>query len=230
VIARILDNVAGRGAVSNAGGVLTIQRNATDSANFSAQLVNDEILSSIQLSEAVDRVSIVHSGAVVTLSDQPAPLQVGRQIAYLARISATSGDSGQVSLEPDTITEGLTMVVLPRILDRDRVMLRLAVSITDAQEPFAEFGEGGSGGDGTGLVIQLPEVNTTGFLQNAFMHSGETMVLAGFERKQDSSSESGMPGGLWTGGDRATNRSRNITVLLLTTEILPEDGMTVINN
>ncbi len=217
---------------SSAEGLTTVlRRNKVGSPDYVAAASQDDIFSSLNLSEEIDRISIVHSGAVVTLSDQPAPLQVGRQIAYLERVSSTSGDGGgQVSLEPGTVNEGLTMIALPRIVEKDRIMLRLSVAITDAQEPFATFGQGGEDGGGAddALVIQLPEIETTGFLQNAVLRSGETMVLAGFERKQNSSNDTGTPGGLWTGGDRGTSRSRNLTVLLLTAEILPEDPMTIV--
>jgi type IVB pilus formation R64 PilN family outer membrane protein len=220
-IAAILDNVPGNAVMNNAGSVITISRNDPGSASFNPALANDELVSQLQLSEEIQRVSIAHSGAVVTLSDQPAPLQIGRQIAYLERVSSTAGDASQVSLEPGTVNEGLTMIALPRILDRDRILMRLSVSITDAEEPFATF----TSGD---LAIQLPEISTTGFLQNAYINSGETMILAGFERDQNSYDDTGAPGGLWTGGTRNTTRSRNVSVLLLTAEILPADGMTVI--
>jgi len=74
----------------------------------------------------------------------------------------------------------------------------------------------------------LPEVETTGFLQNAVMTSGETLVLAGFEKQQDSASDTGSPGSFLFGGTRSTVRSRELTILLLTTEILPEEPITVI--
>lgn len=220
-IAQILDNVAGTSVLNAGGGTLTVRRNDLGAASGVPALANDEITTSLQLSEQVERVSISHSGAVVTLSDQPAPLQVGRQIAYLERVSSTAGDAGQVSLEPGTVNEGLTMIALPRILDRDRILMRLSVSITQAEEPFELFESGD-------LAIQLPEIATTGFLQNAYINSGETMVLAGFERNQNSYEDAGVPGGLWTGGSRGTTRSRNISVLLLTAQILPTDGLTII--
>lgn len=222
IIASILRNNFLSVNVSEDGFSTILQRNKPGSPDYDAAFSADDLMAELQLSEEIERISIVHSGAVVTLSDQPAPLQVGRQIAYLERISSTTGDAGgQVSLEPGTVNEGLTMIAIPRIVERDRVLLRLSIAITDAQEPFATFGA-------DDLVIQLPEIETTGFLQNAVLHSGETLVLAGFERKQDSSNDIGVPGGLFTGGTRATNRSRNLTVLLLTTQILPEDPMTIV--
>lgn len=168
-----------------------------------------------------NRVSLAHSGAVVTLSDQSAPLQVGRQVSYLERISASTGDGGgSTSLEPGQVDLGLAMNILPRVIDRDRILLRLAVSITDAPEPFAEFASGGQ-------TIQLPEVETTGFLQNAVLAAGETLVLSGFERRENSYEKEGLPGPFWTGGDEDFNTKREMSVLLITAEILPEDPVTV---
>jgi hypothetical protein len=60
------------------------------------------------------------------------------------------------------------------------------------------------------------------------MTSGETLVLAGFEKNLNSSSEDGTPGTWLLGGSNETNRSREMTVLMLTSEILPEEPITVI--
>lgn len=183
---------------------------------------SDRLITEFRANKGIERASVVHSGALVTLSDQPAPLQVGRQISYVKRTSTTSGDTGgSVSLEPGTINTGLMMTILPRIVEGNRILMRVSLAVTDAQQPFATFSSGGTS-------VQLPEVETTGFLQNAVMTSGETLVLAGFEKNLNSSSEDGAPG-LWAlGGHRDTNRSREITVLLLTSEILPEEPITVI--
>lgn len=183
----------------------------------------DEVAGLIEASEEVNRVSLSNSGAVVTLSDIPAPLQIGRTIAFLERITATSGDAGNISLEPGEINVGLTMNVLPRVIQRDKVLLKLAVGITDAQTPFQEINVGE-------LRIQLPEIATTGFLQNAVLSKGEMLVLAGFERNQASLNDSGTPGGLFTGGTRAVGRSREVTVLLITADVLPEDPLTIVGN
>lgn len=203
-------------------GVLKAPLDATDQTN----IASDRLITELRANKGVDRASVVHSGALVTLSDQPAPLQVGRQISYLKRTSSTGGDSGSsVSLEPGTINTGLMMTILPRIVEQNRILMRISVAITDAQQPFATFGAG----SGTSAVsIQLPEVETTGFLQNAVMTSGETLVLAGFEKNLNSSSENGAPGTWLLGGSNETSRSRELTVMLLTSEILPEEPITVI--
>lgn len=185
------------------------------------QADTDEISSIFEASEDIQRVSLSNSGAVVTLSDIPAPLQIGRTVAYLERVSSSSGDDGNVSLEPGELSLGLTMNVLPRVIQRDKILLRLAVGITDAQQPFDDISIGE-------LRIQLPEVSTTGFLQNAVLSKGETLVLAGFEKNQTALDDEGAPGGLWTGGQRLSERTREVTVLLITAEVLPEEPLVVI--
>ena len=186
----------------------------------------DRLVATFKASDKIDRASVVHSGAIVTLSDQPAPLQVGKQISYLKRTSSTTGDTGgSVSLEPGTVNTGLMMTILPRIVEGDKILMRLSVSITDAQEPFATF----TAPDGS-ASIQLPEVETTGFLQNAVVTSGETLVLAGFEKNLSSSTNQGTPYLPILGGSKTTDRDREITVMMITSEILPEDPITVIDN
>lgn len=179
------------------------------------------VLAALNASETVQRASIVHSGSIVTLSDQPAPLQVSRQIAYLARVSSSGGDAASVSLEPDVIETGLFMSVLPRIVEDDRILMRLSVAITDADPNFRQFGT-------DAIQIELPEVETTGFLQNAVVGNGETLVLAGFEKRSDSKTDNKTPFGFWLGGTRNTNQGRELLVLLINSRILPEQPLTVI--
>ncbi|NBX66762.1 MAG: hypothetical protein EBQ96_07190 [Proteobacteria bacterium] len=186
------------------------------------EIEEDRLSSELSALKIVERVSIAHSGALVTLSDQPAPLQVGRQTTYLARVSSTSGDggSGSTSLEPGTVNTGLLMTVLPRIVEQNKILMRLSIAITELQSL-----ETASSG---GVEIQTPEISTTGFLQNAVLTSGETMVLAGFEKNDNMSNENGSPGSWALGGTKEGNRSREVSIMMITAEILPEDPITVI--
>ena len=180
-----------------------------------------DVTAAISASKGVQRVNIVHSGSLVTLSDQPAPLQVSRQIAYLERVSSSGGDTASVSLEPGTVDVGLFMTVLPRIVDNDRILMRLSIAITDADRNFRTFGT-------DELQIELPEVDTTGFLQNAVMGDGETMVLAGFEKSTNSLAGDTNPFGYLFGGSQSTTRGREMLVLLINSRILPQQPITVI--
>ncbi len=180
--------------------------------------VKDSVQGVIEALATSGKISIVHTGTVITLSDQPAPLQVARQRTYIARTSASaSGDSSSSSLEPGTVEEGLTMNVLPRVIEKNRVLLRVGLGITQIRD-IVNF----TSGD---LTIQLPDLDTTGFLQNIVLSGGETLVMSGFERDRSTRNKSGTgsPSFMWFGGEDDTERGRNVTVLLLTADILPED-------
>ena len=177
-----------------------------------------------ELSAISNNVSVDYTGTLVTLSDQPAPLQVSTKTTYVARVtSSSSGDTNSsTSLEPGTIDAGLNMNVLPRVIAQDKVMLRVAIGLTDLVSN-ASFVSGES-------TIQLPVVDATGFLQNTVLQSGETLVLAGFEKKTGKDSEEGL-GTSWNifgGGSQNYGKSREVRVLIITATILPEDPIVVL--
>lgn len=208
-------------------GVLKAPEGPSETNTTSGGLLNeieeDRLLSELRALKEVENAAISHSGALVTLSDQPAPLQVGREVHYLASTSSTTGDSGgSTSLNPDTVNLGLMMTVLPRIVEQNRILMRVSIAITDAQRPFQTFTAGGSS-------VQLPEVSTTGFLQNAVLTSGETMVLAGFEKDESALTTEGSPVvPFLSGGQQASNKLREVTIMMISAEILPEDPVSVI--
>lgn len=203
--------VTGSNNVSN-GLSLSILKNPTG-AN-----TNGDLTAALEANAGIERASIVHSGTLVTLSDQPAPLQVARQIAFLERVT---GSDTSVSLEPGVVDVGLFMTVLPRIVEDDRILMRLSIAITDADPNFRRFGT-------TEVQIELPELETTGFLQNAVLGNGETMVLAGFEKRSSSLNESGNPFSSLFGGRSTSSRARELLVLVINARILPEQPVTVI--
>ncbi len=229
IIKRAFDQASLRSVGTATAGVTIGVLKAPDSAGGvgttadSTAIDSDRLLTAFKADKEVKKASVVHSGALVTLSDQPAPLQVGRQISYVKRVSSSGTDSTGTSLEAGTINTGLMMTVLPRIVDGNKILMRVSAAITSTDKVIPTFASGG-------VTIQLPEIDTTGFLQNAVMTSGETMVLAGFEKNDNASTNDGTPDAFLLGGTKASSRSREITVLVLTAEILPEDPITVIGN
>ncbi|MBU6235865.1 MAG: hypothetical protein KGQ41_08470 [Alphaproteobacteria bacterium] len=225
IIERAFDHASLRTVGDGTNGLsIGILKSTLDTGQAS-EITEDRLVSQLQALKSVERAAVSHSGALITLSDQPAPLQVGRQVSYLARTSSTTGDTGgSVSLEPDTLNLGLMMTVLPRIVEQNKILMRVSIAITDAPRELTTFESGDT-------RIQLPEVSTTGFLQNAVLTSGETMVLAGFQKDEDSSTEDGAPiVPFIAGGEKAANKLREVTIMLITAEILPEDPISVVNN
>jgi type IVB pilus formation R64 PilN family outer membrane protein len=213
------------GAIQNAIGDYSIGSDG-NSDGLSLSIIQDSNVGNnlsavLEASEGIERVNVVHSGSLVTLSDQPAPLQVGRQIAFLERVSASGDDSGSVSLEPGVIDVGLFMTVLPRIVEDEKILMRLSIAITSADPNFRTFGSGD-------VQIELPEIDTTGFLQNAVVSNNETMVIAGFEKRQNDLSTTTNPISALLGSSNNTTRSRELLVLVIHSRILPQMPITLV--
>ena len=70
--------------------------------------------------------------------------------------------------------------------------------------------------------VQLPEMSQTGFLQEVAMRSGNTLVLSGFERQNDSTASSGVgkPKVGLLGGSAYNESGRQVLVVLITPEVL----------
>lgn len=157
--------------------------------------------------------TLVTSSTVTTLNNKVAPVQVSTNTAYIEQTeTTTSGDTVTTTATPGKINAGFTMEVLPRILDHGRLLIMFAMTITElTQMETQRFGSGDSQ-----TMIQLPTVETRGFVQEVAMSSGSTLVLTGFEKVNTSTDKTKEISGF---SDSAT-RDRNVLVILLTPEVL----------
>lgn len=161
------------------------------------------------------KVSNLTSATLTTLNNQPAPIQVGRQIAYLKNASTTLTDGSSVSnsLSPGTLNTGFSMTVLPHVLDDDELVLQFSVNISSLIS-MTQVVSGNA-------MIQTPEVDTRNFLQRVKIGNGDTLILTGFEQSItgiDSKGVGSARNPLFGGGvDGSTSNS--IIVILVQTVI-----------
>ncbi|MCV0438994.1 MAG: PilN family type IVB pilus formation outer membrane protein [Hydrogenophaga sp.] len=158
------------------------------------------------------RVSQVTSASLLTINNQPAPIQVGRQTAYLASSTTTIGTGGAgntTTLQPGQVTTGFSMNTLPHILDDKRLMLQFSGDISSLLG-IDQVTSGGSS-------IQTPEIDTRNFLQRAILNSGETLVVTGFEQLATNGATAGVgkATNVALGGSVKTSTSRTILVVLI---------------
>lgn len=157
-------------------------------------------------------VSQVTSASLVTLNNQPAPIQVARQTAYLAASQTTIGVGGAgntTTLQPGKVTTGFSMNMIPHILDSNKLMLQYSGDISS----LIRIGQVSSGGS----TIQTPEVDTRNFLQRVIMNGGETLVVTGFEQFNLSGNTQGVGDAenLALGGQVKTNKGKSVLVVLI---------------
>lgn len=156
------------------------------------------------------RVSQLTSAAVTTLNNQPVPVQVGRQTAYLASSQTTISDGqSSTALTPGTVSTGFSMNLVPHIIDQEALLLQYAVDLSS----LISLGTISSG-DST---IQTPEIETRNFLQRVRINSGDTLVVTGFEQSNWDASTRGIGSARNTllGGGVEGNKQRNVLVILI---------------
>ena len=189
---------------------------------------NWNINASIQALSTQATTNIITSGTVTILNNKSAPIQVVTKQNYISEITKTNsgGDSDyyDLSTETEEIETGFTMNVLPRILEHGRLLLKFDLTLSDllALEKVdlisSADGEESSGGE----YIQNPIIESRGFTQEVAMKSGESLVLTGYERVENSAEKRGVGSATNSllGGTAVANKKRSILVIILTPVVL----------
>ncbi|GAB0154503.1 PilN family type IVB pilus formation outer membrane protein [Marinobacterium sp. BA1] len=161
------------------------------------------------------KVSQMTSAAVTTLNNQPVPVRVGRQQAYLASTETTISDNvTTTSLSPGTIDTGFNISLVPHITTDRSLLLQFGMDISSLVS-LESFASGES-------VIQIPQTESRNFLQRVRMNSGETLIVAGFENSNMDTHSQGIGDAnrTWAGGGVSGDHERNALVVLIQPIIL----------
>jgi type IVB pilus formation R64 PilN family outer membrane protein len=179
------------------------------------------------------RVSVRTATTVTTLNGIPAPVNVTNTRGYLAEIALSqvpgfgggTGGGGvssgvQASLRPGSVTTGFSLNILPRI-DRDgqSLLMQFSVNISELVGPRDGFNEFSAPGLG---AIQLPNINSRSFVQQAEVQSGQTIIVTGFERAGETAERQGAVFSefIGAGGSQVGTRRRTSIVVLMTPRIV----------
>lgn len=146
------------------------------------------VSSAISALSTLGTVSVETRTGATTLNNRPVPLQVVEDLSYAAstEVSRETTDDGGTrpvtAVNPDTVTVGYQIQLLPRVLNNRDIQVQYGIELSDAT--FRSFDSGES-------TIELPEVSRTNFMQQAMVENGQTIVLAGFERRRSSTDRAG---------------------------------------
>lgn len=158
-------------------------------------------------------VSLDTEGSVIAMNGQPTPLQVAQNKAYIASSSVnnTVNAGTSTSLTPGQYTVGFTGTFLPMVRGNE-ILLQFNANLTQDLGLLTQTSNG--------TEIQLPQTATQSFLQRVAMHSGETLVLSGFEQTSDQTTRNGV-GASWfflAGGGRAAQHAKQALVVVIHVE------------
>lgn len=155
------------------------------------------------------RVSVSTRAGATTSNNRVAPISVTDTTAYVAGYETeTNGDEDILRAQVEQLETGFQMHIFPRILNNRELMVQYSVRLSELQA-LKSVGEGAA-------LVQLPEVSTTSFEQQAVLENGQTLVLAGFERTRAETSQDVRV----VGGNKRSASSRVATVMLITPRIL----------
>jgi type IVB pilus formation R64 PilN family outer membrane protein len=158
------------------------------------------------------RVRRETSASVVTLNNQPVPVQVAKQTTYLrsSQTTITANVGSTTTLDPGTVTSGFNMTILPHVLDDDTVMLQFSTDMSSLRQIRTVSSNSAS--------IESPEVDTRNFLQRIAMKSNETLIISGFEQTDDNLERqgTGKPNNYVFGGGYKAQSDKEIIVILIT--------------
>jgi len=194
-----------------------------DAGSFSSSFLSNSGGNSVDLvldalSQKYDE-SVVTNSTVTTLNNHIVPLQIITTEAYLKEMEVTV-DDGTTTTEatPGNMVTGFTMNVLPRILSDGGIMMQYSMSLSNKISlEKVEFGS-----DSAKSYIQLPKVVSRDFLQNAKLKSGNTLILAGYDRVLDASEKAGTghPDNYFLGGGKSGNKEKEVIVIAVTPRII----------
>ena len=182
---------------------------------------NWNVNTSIQALSKRNTSNLITSGTVTTMNNKPAPIQVVKKQNYISEITKTNsggdGDTYDLSTETEEIETGFTMNVLPRILEHGRLMLMFNLTLSDLLE-LQKVDLSASGGE----YIQNPIIESRGFSQEVALKSGESLVMTGFERVENSADKTGFGSATNSllGGAATASKLRSILVIILTPVVL----------
>lgn len=167
------------------------------------------------------KTSIVSEPRVVCLNNQVSVIRIVEQEGYVASVQNTTLASGGTAptstvtsqVTPGSITTGLTLYILPKILN-DKVYMQVNADLS-TNKGFTTF-------PGSNQV-QLPNVTLKHFNQRSMMKSGDTLVLSGFRQVKNIANANQLINSQALGGKGAA-QTNGETVVLITPMVLPSSG------
>ena len=159
------------------------------------------------------------TASVVTLNNQPVPVQVARQTTYLQSMqsSLVAQVGSTTTLTPGVVTSGFNMSILPHMLTNGTVMLQFSTDISTLRNIRTINGSVDERGNVTSR-IESPELDTRNFLQRVAMKSNETLIISGFEQTDENLGRTGVgaPKNMLLGGGFSAGSSKEVIVVLIT--------------
>lgn len=160
--------------------------------------------------------SLVTSSTIYAMNGHPTPFQKMNEVTYIAERSVTTVEGGttESSVTPGKTTEGISMMLMPRITSDGRVMMNISI---DTSTILALTKEGNESEE-----ITMPSRATNRYQQVVTVGNGSPLMIAGLEQtnhEADIKSPLGRAG-WFLGGSKSGGKTRTMTMIILTPYIM----------
>lgn len=191
-------------------GTLLLSAPSTSSSRFAGTSAMISALST------QGRVTELTSATVVTLNNQPVPVNIGRRVSYLASSSTsqTANVGSTTSLTPGTVSTGFSMTLVPHIINGKELLLQYSMDLSSLLQ-MKTISSGGN-------TIEAPDVSTSSFIQRVRLDSNDTLIVAGFDQDNLSAVASGVghPENTLMGSRNGTTK-RSMLVIMIQPTVAP---------
>ncbi|WP_321820760.1 MULTISPECIES: hypothetical protein [unclassified Burkholderia] len=183
----------------------------------------------IQALSEIGRVQTSTELPLSTRNRHPIFYNVRSEFSYVSATTPATATAGGTGGIPGITTSqdqvGTKLMIYPNATSRDDVVL--TVSLDNSELTSLQTFTSGSGSNQQ--MVQLPNVNGEGSTQEVPIHSGQTLVLTGFDRVADQYDRRAMGAGLpiLTGGSLTSKRVRTTTVVLVTVSVVDSSTPTI---
>ncbi|SES66559.1 type II secretion system secretin GspD [Pseudomonas graminis] len=199
-------NTAGsQGALGGGGAGL----GATDSLFYSFVSTNLQV--AIHALETNGRTQVLSAPSLVVMNNENAQIQVGDNIP-ISQTTVNTGVSNTTLSSVEYLQTGVILNVVPRINPGGLVYMDIQQQVSDA--------------DGTVTVNGNPRISTRSVSTQVAAQSGQTVLLGGLIKQDNSESVSAVPylgrvpGLGWLFGNRSKSRDRTELLVLITPRVI----------
>ena len=180
------------------------------------------------------KVSILTEPTLVTLNNQIGQVLIQNQQLYITQVENTLNENtSQNSVETGTVNTGLVFYVLPKVRGEDVILqingtLSSLLSLDKFNLSTGAISSDNSGSDpaatnGGSNFVQLPEVNTRYINQRAVIHTGDTLILAGFKSLSNTANREKVLYSQALGSQAGLSQNTEIIFLITPTILSTED-------
>lgn len=213
-------------------GVLTLS-GSSDYPSLGLQNVSGGNFALINALNQQGKTSVVSEPRVMAVNNQVTVVRVVTQEAYVASVenttqSAGTGGSNSVSstVTPATITYGVTIYLLPKIMN-EKVYLQVNADLS-TKDNLVTYNTNAAVSGSTvtpqanNVSVQLPTVSQKHFNQRSMIRSGDTLILAGFRQLRNTANAQQLLRSQTLGGKGSLADNKE-TVILITPVIMDEN-------